>query len=487
MTNSSSIECKDLGPTITNFNPGRTSSVSPSQKHHAYHSQSEIHFEHFPSTYLNGNNEKGSPVNSYTPLNANLSSECRFFCKPPTDHSGMPYIASQARMTNDILGGNFNTQTFQIRQPKDLPSIIPIRYSTTNFMNTLPQKISKARVKTAPYSSFEKTPISSQLEHPIHQFLPKFIFKSFDQPPGQTHEREDKEYQDSGLQTIENFPISDFVRPSIEYSILPEVKKYCEELEPDLRQIASRSYFGAILKILKQFDHRVSLDELYNLLYNTGQFVETMVNMEVCTSPKLNAVKILHLVLVTLRCPQFTLDILPYGSIQKLRVSAAKHQEILRTFLAIKILLDAVQRVEYPFVDQYAVQRATLYKFYYIICQQLIQNYPRNSRNEALPKNIILGSVIIGKLVNLVYPKLALKRLGKRGNSKAHYIGIILNYSMLDSETRRLLDFDLQKLKDYFDSKIRKDADVRSHRQPYPCEKKGFYDISLLHLFQRIY
>ncbi|GEQ67636.1 hypothetical protein JCM33374_g1301 [Metschnikowia sp. JCM 33374] len=473
MINSSSIECKELGPTIPNINPGGTSSVNPSQKNHTYHSQSEIHIKDLPYTYLNGNNEHWSPVTSYTPSTSNPHLGCGFLFPPQTDHSDVSSIDSQAGTPADPLGRNSNIQTFKIQEPRDLPSMKPIGYSITSFINTLPQKISKAAVRTPPYSSFEKTPISPTSEPPAHQFLPDFSYSSFDQSPDQNSLPEDKEYRTSGPTTFENFPSLDFVRPSINYSISTELKQYCAELEPYLKKIASSRYFDAIFNIVRQFGHHVSLGELYNLLYNTRQFVEAMVNSELSTSPKLNSVKILHLVLVTLRCPQFTLDILPYKSIKKLRVSAAKHQEILRTFLAIKILLVAVQRVEFPFMDLYSVKRATVYNFYYLLCQQLIQKYPRNSRIDGLPKNIILGQVIIGKLINLIYPNLPLKRLGQRGKSKAHYIGLTLNYSMLDSETRHLLDFDLSHLKDYFSSETMKSTDMDQYMQPPPCEKEG--------------
>ncbi|GEQ67973.1 hypothetical protein JCM33374_g1639 [Metschnikowia sp. JCM 33374] len=112
-------------------------------------------------------------------------------------------------------------------------------------------------------------------------------------------------------------------------------------------------------------------------------------------------------------------------------LSTVNCHESLRTILAIKILFENCKQVEDPSLT---IPRTKVYKAYYTICQKLMYKNPTTTNSSDLQQNFILGPSALGKVIKYVYPTLVTKRLGKRGTSKAHYVGITWNESVVDEE-----------------------------------------------------
>ncbi|GEQ67624.1 hypothetical protein JCM33374_g1289 [Metschnikowia sp. JCM 33374] len=472
MISSSAIACKNVRPTNKNTKALVKPSLKPSQNIDSSDFQSEIEsLEQLMPTHLTGKDERlilstafpaSDAITVYASLGDRLSGQLNRSSE-----------TSQDVPANDAWFRNTRTSVpdFHSQKP-NLPSVTPINYSFTDFLNKLPQQISKAPLREDSFRLLEKFTIPSRVGSLECTVPSVFSSPEFTKSPDEIlHLQEPQKGQKSGSKHLESLPTLESFRPSITYGISTNLKKTLAKLEPVIFNIASGSCPGGLVKILSEFNRHVSLDEFYNLLYNTQNFVEDILKVESSTSSKLKEVKIIHLVLVTLRYPQSTFDILPYKFIHKLRVSAAKYQEILRTSLVIKIILVAIQRVKSPFASQYALPRATLYKLYYIISQQLILKYPEFSRNDVVPKNVILGQVTIGKIINLIHPNLTSKRLGQRGHSKAHYIGLILN--CVDADTLYLLNFDLPQLKGYFANIMMRVNEAHRQIQADSWEKEG--------------
>ncbi|GEQ69894.1 hypothetical protein JCM33374_g3570 [Metschnikowia sp. JCM 33374] len=456
---------KKVGPKVPKMNIYGTS--SPKSYHSTEQKIKDVYF---------------GPVNTHTPPKADFSSSFAFITKPLTQHLDVSYIASQVGPAYDSSASfrnvNTNNQTYYSPEPINFSSTTPSGYSTTNYINTLPQKIPKPFASFKPYTSVEEPPNPMGMKPQLSPVMQNITFQPFTQPPDNNRavSQLSQEFHPTQDATFQTSPNLKFPRLMIEYNISPSLKKSFTKLGPVLGKIGSKNSCQSLVHILSQVHLYVSLDELYSLLYNTQPFVEAVKTAEVPTSSKFETVQLLHLILVTFQHPQLTTGLLSCDPIQKLKVSASKYQDILRTFLAIKIILTAVKKVDYPSSNRFAVSRADIYKVYYIFCQKLLRKYPEFSECVGSSKTLILSVVRIGKLIKLIYPNLHSKRLGQRGHSKAHFMGLAWNYSFVDSETRHLLNFDLQELNDYFPSEKVKGTKVTPNLQTGTWSSQGNID-----------
>ncbi|GEQ68308.1 hypothetical protein JCM33374_g1976 [Metschnikowia sp. JCM 33374] len=96
----------------------------------------------------------------------------------------------------------------------------------------------------------------------------------------------------------------------------------------------------------------------------------------------------------------------------------------------------------------------------------------------------VLGQPKIGVLTKLIYPGLFCKRLGRRGESKVHYIGWTWNESMVDKDTLSLLDLDVPELSEYFEKETSTIKACPSPRSPEP--EKG-QDITFAKKIQNLW
>lgn len=218
-----------------------------------------------------------------------------------------------------------------------------------------------------------------------------------------------------------------------------------------------------LLRILSKAND-IPLDDFYNLLYN--DIVETSNNY----GEKLDKSQILHHsnnnlaivneILEIFKKPELVKDLNPPEStINENKLHNINYHELLRTFLAIKILQDMLiqlPRDEHKEITKYNIPRISLYKTYYIICQKLLLHYPSSLQSTNDHHKLILGQSKLGKLIKLVYPDLLIKRLGSRGESKYNYLGVIWNDNIINGEIKNLCDnHELPQLNDIFNKQFK--------------------------------
>ncbi|GEQ68313.1 hypothetical protein JCM33374_g1981 [Metschnikowia sp. JCM 33374] len=158
---------------------------------------------------------------------------------------------------------------------------------------------------------------------------------------------------------------------------------------------------------------------------------------------RLMGIKLQHLVRESFRIPLTFQD----GLFQYSMLPTMNFHEFLRNFLAINILYGCLRKVE---DSSQTLSRLSVYKVYYILCHKLTRTHSNSSNCVSMPRRHFLGQPRIGGLTKLIYPDLVCKRLGRRGDSKVHYIGWTWNESTVDKDTLGLLDLHVTDLSEYF-------------------------------------
>ncbi|GEQ67614.1 hypothetical protein JCM33374_g1279 [Metschnikowia sp. JCM 33374] len=245
--------------------------------------------------------------------------------------------------------------------------------------------------------------------------------------------------------------------------IMRDVESSFVNLMPSLTNLNTHNVCSFLVEVLKQCDEHVSLDEFFNLLY-TCELPELDPASTSGLSPssysKLMGLRLCHLIVKTFYNPESAVGLLDWASIKRLQSSSLNFHELLREFLALKIILSSVKRVANWSYGHSGLARISLYKVYYIFCHKLVQRYPGISNGAS--QNLILGQSQLGKLINLVFPNIKTKRLGRRGMSKFHYIGLTWNLSIVSPDIVGLLDLEIPQLEEYFNHIPKKNV---AHRQ----------------------
>lgn len=227
-----------------------------------------------------------------------------------------------------------------------------------------------------------------------------------------------------------------------------------DELMLKLTQVDAgniNNYLLAVIHKLLQ-NPQVPIDDFYNILYNTepnqppplalplNQRVDkTFVNPGLTDG----VIDVINQILNIFKTPNMLLELFPDMINKENKLMLINYHELLRTFLAIKILFDML--IEMPQQSDkeplsYTIPRLLIYKTYYIICHKLILGYPLLLNTVGEQQKLILGQLKLGKLIKLVYPDLVIKRLGLRGESKYNYLGVIWNEKIVDHEMKQLCD-----------------------------------------------
>ncbi|KAL6451939.1 RFX2 RFX-like DNA-binding protein RFX2 [Candida maltosa Xu316] len=219
-----------------------------------------------------------------------------------------------------------------------------------------------------------------------------------------------------------------------------------------------------LLSILRKINLPFTLDDFYNLLYNDRQrslldniSYQNKIDKTIITNNNNEiAIDIINQLLNVFKNPNLLLDYYPNLEDKDNKLININYHELLRTFLAIKILFDIL--IQLPLADDddpqnYTIPRLSIYKTYYIICQKLIASYPSASNTKNEQQKLILGQSKLGKLIKLVYPNLLIKRLGSRGESKYNYLGVMWNNNIVQHEIKQLCDdHELNDLNEIFNS-----------------------------------
>ncbi|GEQ72723.1 hypothetical protein JCM33374_g6411 [Metschnikowia sp. JCM 33374] len=246
--------------------------------------------------------------------------------------------------------------------------------------------------------------------------------------------------------------------------------KIFTKLAPLFETVNKYNFEGFLLQILKDCQD-VTLEDLYNLLYNGDS--SNMGSPSVALECKKNTngsflrrergLKLCQVVVETFKNPKHQSNFFNEEYTYNPFISQINFHEVLRTALAIKIILETVKKVDTPMENPTSLPRASIYKAYYIICQNLIAQHPTLSNCLSLQQSIILGQSRLGKLVKLIFPNLVTKRLGKRGESKFHCMGLKLNESVVHKDILDMIALEIPDLHITFG-----DSRMFSYRQPKP-------------------
>ncbi|GEQ68316.1 hypothetical protein JCM33374_g1984 [Metschnikowia sp. JCM 33374] len=245
------------------------------------------------------------------------------------------------------------------------------------------------------------------------------------------------------------FGESDTINSTIHAKTSEDAKNAFASLVPLLHKVHYGNFCGLLLHVIKETHHQVPLRDVFCMLYS-GDTLEGIhipkgesLDMNNFSQERLIGIKTQYLVRESFRIPDTFQD----GLFQDSTLPTVNFHEFLRNFLAIKILFCCVKKVN---DSSQTLPRLSLFKVYYILCQKLMHEYPEFSNYSSSLHHNILGQPKIGVLTKLVYPYLKWKRLGKRGQSKVHYLGWTWNESIIDHDIIGLLDLDLAKLSEYF-------------------------------------
>ncbi|GEQ72956.1 hypothetical protein JCM33374_g6644 [Metschnikowia sp. JCM 33374] len=207
---------------------------------------------------------------------------------------------------------------------------------------------------------------------------------------------------------------------------------------------------GFLLGVLQECHDHMPLDEFYCMLYSdylkdrrtpNGAGPK---NTEHLSRERLKATKLYSLILESFKKPETFQN----GLLRNSLLYNVNFHEVQRNFLAMKILFGCIKQVD---ESSKILPRVSIYKLYYILCQRLLKNHPLStSFSFDARENLVLGQSKIGILTKMIHPGLVYKRLGKRGMSITHYIGVTWNESMIDEEITGLLNLDIPKLREHF-------------------------------------
>lgn len=223
---------------------------------------------------------------------------------------------------------------------------------------------------------------------------------------------------------------------------------------PKILKIDAFNFNTFLLDILNGIGTLPPLDDFYNLIYNNESYPENVLQQERIDqlgNTDTSGAEVLSQILDIFRDPETLLTYYPNIDLAENKLSSVNIHELLRSFLALKILHDSLILVNDASSDNPAtIPRLNIYKVYFILCQKLILMYPIELIRTSLQQKLILGQSKLGKLIKLVYPNLALKRLGRRGASKYNYMGVKWNTGIVSEEILSLCEEDLPKLGDIF-------------------------------------
>lgn len=225
------------------------------------------------------------------------------------------------------------------------------------------------------------------------------------------------------------------------------------------------SYLLTILKSLQTTN--LPVDDFYNLLYNGDKLINYNQKIDKSLITSNQSDLILNEILNIFKSPNSLIDLFPSFSNKENKLTNINYHELLRTFLAIKILFDML--VELPLdsdkePQNFTIPRLSIYKTYYILCQKLILTYPSSSNTIGEQQKLILGQSKLGKLIKLVYPDLLIKRLGSRGESKYNYLGVVWNDNIINDEIKNFCEqYDINDLNNLFSDNSRLSTSIQSN------------------------
>lgn len=254
------------------------------------------------------------------------------------------------------------------------------------------------------------------------------------------------------------------------------------EIRQQLSSVDGSNVHNFGLSILRKIPTPIPLDDFYVFLYNNDKQVTTIkVNHSLKIDKTSNipasqesAFGLLNQILNIFKNPSLLNNYYPDMHSADSRLANINYHELLRTLLALKILLDIL--IELPKSENslnHTIPRLSIYKTYYIICQKLITQYPSSTNTQSEQQKLILGQSKLGKLLKVVYPNLIIKRLGSRGDSKYNYLGVSWNERIVSDDVKALCDnYDLPNLSSIFTNSAKNTS--RKSRKNSSYDAKSF-------------
>lgn len=260
----------------------------------------------------------------------------------------------------------------------------------------------------------------------------------------------------------------------LDAELLPAAKAVFERLLKEILEINSHDYHGFLVGMLQQSKSHVPLDNFHILLYNSpadalrspeGSDGE-LIDRQAADDGTRDQLEVYSRVLEIFKYPKFTIDAIPGPRYEQKKLACVHYHEFLRTFLALKIIADALVVSDDRAKNCPTTPRLAIYKLYYVLSQKLFLRYP-SQKGVSSEHELILGVSKLGKLIKAMHPNLVVKRLGPRGESKYHYIGLTLNMDLYTDETRDLCAHSLEELTAMF-SKMRRPSLDTLTQMPTP-------------------
>lgn len=226
------------------------------------------------------------------------------------------------------------------------------------------------------------------------------------------------------------------------HNYVTDPKKAYLELIPLINKVTRNNYWEFLITFLKKCLHQVPLDEFYKLLFNAdknkGSEPLLKIHKSGSTPFEKEGLQLCHFIIQTFSCTWNDIKPFASGYVTNSLLSTIEPQDFRRVFLAAKIMFDTISQSENPTEFSSCVSRSDVHQLYLFISEKLLKTYLVNG-NTPLTKDLVIGQSHLGKIVRLKHPNLTSIRLGRRGSSKYHYVGISWNRTFMDEEIVNLL------------------------------------------------
>lgn len=425
---------------IKDLNPMNVPQLSPTQTNlHQTHSQSTQSPSH----------SQGSPtmeqsIYDVPYINYNFSQSDQ----RPTGSTLFHYPITQSSMYNPIDANSFaSSSQFQPLPPNvssaSMPSNVPpsiATASTTNPLTAMSQSSLPTNLTSGNLTG-DTTGSSSSLQMPR---LPQSLAPSVQSSIPSSGPLQNFDFYNKSKQHKANLSISSHFNlfnlneddPKRQIS-----NNLTNDLLVKLINVDGATVNNFLMLLLYKLNYPVPLDDFYNLLYNNNtsllfNFSDKIDKTSIGSNSQIS-LDMLNQILEVFKRPDSLVQYFPSLNKQENRLANINYHELLRTFLAVKILSDMLIQIpkeRNKDLTKYNIPRLSLYKTYYIICQKLLLKYPSSLTSSNEHHKLILGQSKLGKLIKVVYPDLMIKRLGSRGESKYNYLGVMWNDNIIDDE-----------------------------------------------------
>lgn len=248
--------------------------------------------------------------------------------------------------------------------------------------------------------------------------------------------------------------------------LLPHAKSVFKQLLVEVLDVNAYNFYGFLVRMLQLCKAHIPLDDFYRLLYteselassgatasgsvdSTSEGVGNKIDKRPAEEGTADVMNVCHRILEIFKEPKASINAMPGANYEKTKLVAVNYHELLRSFLALKIIMDALVISDPRTKDCATTPRLTIYKVYYILCQKLFLKYP-SVFNALSEQKLILGPSKLGKLIKAMYPNIVAKRLGRRGYSKYHYMGLSLSPDLVTDEIDALCTHEIEELTEMF-------------------------------------